>query len=122
MSPDTNDQFETEIRRGRLDTLSIFEISESELNQLGGGSPNSIYLNFAILTFTFGISFLVTLLTTVIESDRLFYIFVIMTIIGLGSSVILFILWKKNYVAVSELVKTIRDRIPPQGESESVDE
>ena len=122
MCPNENNQFETEIRRGRLDTLSIYEISESELNTLGGGSPNSIYLNFAILTLTFGVSFLIAILTTVIESDRLFYTFVILSIIGMGSSIILFVLWRKTYAPISKLVKTIRERIPPQGEAESMDD
>ena len=37
------------IKRGRYDSLELFEVSESELTIIERGSPSSTYLNFAIL-------------------------------------------------------------------------
>ena len=46
-------EFQPEIRRARFDRLTIYEVSESELEVLARGSPDSIYLNFAVF-FTVG--------------------------------------------------------------------
>jgi hypothetical protein len=113
-------QFLPEIRKGRVKTLAIHEISETELNILAQGSPNSIHLNFAIALFTFAVSFLISLLTTKIEDDRLFIVFVLITIVGFIISVFLFVLWRKEYKSIKRCVDEIRKRLPPEGESKSI--
>lgn len=114
-------QFLPEIRKGRVRTLAIHEVSETELNVLAQGSPNSIHLNFAISLFTLAVSFLISLLTTKIEDDRLFIVFVLITIVGFIISVFLFVLWKKEYKSIRRCVDDIRKRLPPEGESKSID-
>ena len=37
-----------QIKRGRVDSLSLYEITDNELDILTAGSPSSLYLNFAI--------------------------------------------------------------------------
>ncbi|NCQ16908.1 MAG: hypothetical protein COZ80_06560 [Ignavibacteria bacterium CG_4_8_14_3_um_filter_37_9] len=113
-------QFLPEIRKGRVKTLTIHEVSETELNVLAQGSPNSIHLNFSIGLFTLASSFLISLLTTNIESDRVFMIFVTVVTIGFISSIILFFLWIKDYKSIKKVVEEIRKRLPPEGESKSI--
>ncbi|MCL5027704.1 MAG: hypothetical protein M1480_01655 [Bacteroidetes bacterium] len=113
-------QFLPEIRKGRVKTLTIHEISETELNILAQGSPNTIYLNFAIGLFTLAASFLISILTTKIESDRVYMTFEVIAIIGFISSIFLFILWKKDYKSNKKVVEEIRKRLPPEGESKSL--
>ena len=100
------------IIRGSLDSLSLFEITDYELEIFEKGSPSSTYLNFAIFFFSVGASFLVSLLTVKIESIPLFCIFVIITVIGIGSSIVLFQLWRTSKSSVKELCKKIRARAP----------
>ena len=70
------------IHRARIDVLRIYEISESELEFLERGSPQSIYLNFAIFLLSIALSFFIALVTTEIPSDRLFNVFVIVAALG----------------------------------------
>ncbi len=113
-------QFLPEIRKGRVKTLTIHEVSDTELNVLAQGSPTSIHLNFAIGLFTLASSFLITLLTTKIETDRLFMIFLAIAAIGFISSIFLFFLWKKDFKSIKTVVEEIRKRLPPEGESKSI--
>lgn len=109
--------FFPEIRRGRFDKLTIYEISDSELEILERGSPGSIYLNFAIFLLSLAISFTVTLLITKIESNRTYTLFVVVTVAGYIIGTLLLLLWWKNYRSVSKVADTIRRRLPPEGEA-----
>ena len=77
MTPRPRDQFDPAIHRVRLDRLTIFEITEAELEALELGSPDSIYLNLGIAATSFSTSFLVALLTTTINDVKTFCVFVI---------------------------------------------
>ncbi len=108
-------EFLPEIRRGRLGQLTIYEISESELETLIQGSPNSIYLVFAVFLLSVFVSFLIALLTTTISSNRTFIVFTVITTVSAIGGIILFSLWFKNRKSISDLVQTIRGRLPPEG-------
>jgi Na+/melibiose symporter-like transporter len=103
------------IRRARIDRLNIYEISEAELQVLEHGSPESLFLNFAIFLLSSASSLLVTLLTTKIESERLFYVFVIVTVIGFIAGLVLMFLWRRNRQSTSLVFAEIRRRMPPEG-------
>lgn len=103
------------IRRGRVERLTIYEVSEFELDTLERGSPDSIFLNIAIALLSSAISLLVTLLTTTIESMRTFVVFVVCVVVGFVIGVILLILWWRSHSSVSDYIKTIRNRVPPEG-------
>ena len=111
--------FLPEIRRGRFDKLTIYEISDTELELLERGSPDSTFLNFAIFLLSSAISFTVALFTTTITSERTFIIFVVITIIGYLGAFLLFLLWRKSHKSVSKTVETIKKRLPPEGVAES---
>ena len=101
------------IRRGRVDSLTLFEITDYELDVLSRGSPSSIFINFAIFFLSTAISFLIALLTVTITSDRVFQVFVIIVVLGFISGGVLFCLWLRNRKAMSAIIKRIRQRIPP---------
>ena len=103
------------IRRARLDKLSIFEVSESELETLERGSPDSLFLNLAIFVLSVAISFSTALGTTTITSDRVFNVFVIVTVIGYIAGVTFGLLWWRSHKSVKSVAKKIRNRLPPEG-------
>ena len=99
------------VRRGRVDSLSLYEITDHELDILEKGSPNSVYLNFGILSLTIGLSFLSSLLSVEIESNRVFFVFVILTTVGTLFGIILLVIWYRMRSAVSDVVQKIKNRI-----------
>jgi len=104
------------IRRARLGTLTIYEISEVELEVIERGSPESIFLNFAIFLLSAAISFSVALATTSILSNRTFLVFVVITVIGYLAGFLLLIIWWLSRRLTTSITRTIRERLPPEGE------
>lgn len=110
------DEHLPEIRRVRIGTLTIFEISESELETLGRGSPDSVYLTFGVFLLSVAISLSVVLATTTITSNRGFQVFVIATIIGYLGGLILLTVWWHNHRSTKAIIHAIRSRLLPEGE------
>ncbi len=113
---------DVKIRRGRVGSVCLYEVTESELEELERGSPSEIYLNFALLCLSTGLSFLVTVLTTKIESDRLFSVFVAVTLVSLLSSLILFFIWFRIRKPIKSLISRIKNRVPPDIEESEEEE
>ena len=110
------------IRRAKVDSLDLYEITEDELMALEHGSPESLYLNFSIFLISIAMSFLISLLTTKIESNRLYDIFVIITVIGFVIGTILFILWLREYLSSSSISQKIRKRMKDEITNEHLKE
>lgn len=111
----TTTAFDPAIRRGRIEQLTIYEISEAELEKLEEGSPASLFLNFAIALLSMAVSMLVALFTTKIESLHVFVIFVVVTVVGLVVGLVLLALWHRQHVSQTKLAELIRRRAPPEG-------
>lgn len=104
------------IRRGRLETLTIYEVSEAELETIERGTPESVFLNFAIFLLSVAISFSVTLATVTIASDRTFQVFVIVTLVCYLGGLILLAIWGRSYRSIRRTTQTIRERLLAEGE------
>jgi hypothetical protein len=100
-----------EIRRGSYKELTLYDVEESELELLAQGSPDSLYLNFAIFLLSSAVAFLTSLLTAVL-SDRIFTVFVIITCVGFIVGILLLVIWLRKRRSISVLVQKIRDRLP----------
>lgn len=114
-SAQQSQEFLPEIRRARLGRLTIFEVSESELTLIEKGSPDSIYLNFAIALLTTAISLTVVLVTAALESTVLLLVFVVCTVLGYICGLLLLALWWRTRSSVSECIDAIRRRLTPEG-------
>jgi hypothetical protein len=100
------------VLRGRVDSLTVYEVTDYELSVLEQGSPSSTYFNFAIALLSVFASFLITLLTTDIKSQRTFDSFLITTIIGFLAGAMLMVLWYRSKSSVSDVLNSIHQRIP----------
>jgi NADH:ubiquinone oxidoreductase subunit K len=107
-----NLEHQIKIVRGRVDSVAVYEVTESELSILENGPPSSIYLNFSIFLLSVAVSFLITLLTTKIESDRVFTIFVVVTAIGFIAGLLLLLIWYRSHRSLADIIQTIKKRIP----------
>jgi len=66
--PNENEQSTgVKINRGKLGSISLYEVTEDELNILERGSPSSTYLNFSIGLLSIGISFFISIFSTKID-------------------------------------------------------
>lgn len=110
----TQDESQLIIKRARLDSVKIFEVTESELEIIAKGSPNSIYLNFAIFLLSIAASSLITLLSVKIESITVLCIFIITCALGFLLGGLLLILWYRNRNDFTKIITKIRDRLKRQ--------
>lgn len=119
------------VKRAKLDSLKIYEITEKELDILEKGSGDSLFLNFAISLFSIFISFLIVLLTVDFfynDKDDLiikFIIFVCLTGITFIGSIICFIAWYRNKgdfkVAIQDIKKRMDVEILETNDEESIE-
>jgi hypothetical protein len=110
-----NEALEPAIRRGRIEALTIYEVSESELEALERGTPATLFLNFSVFLLSVGLSFLISLVTTTIISVRMFTAFVVVTAVSLVVGSVLLALWYRGHVSLTEIGRRIRRRVPPEG-------
>jgi hypothetical protein len=100
------------IKRGKVDSLSLYEITDYELGILERGTPAGLFFNFAVFLLSSAISFLTALLTTEIKSSRTYTLFLLITIVGFVVGAILLALWYKQRQSTSDLISQIKSRIP----------
>lgn len=103
-----------EIKRVKIGSLTIYEISENELESLEKGSPGSILLNFAIFLLSLSIAFIVAVLTTDKKSDLTFIIFIVLIVVFSLFGILLLLIWNKNRKSVKSIGDTIREREPDE--------
>ena len=101
---------EPQIRRGRVDSLTLYEITDYELDVLERGSPSSIELNFAVALLSIGVSLLVTLLTTN-PSKVVLLGFLVTSVSGFVFGFYFLLRWYRTHNDVADVVAKIRARI-----------
>jgi len=102
-----------------LGTLTVYHITEQELDQLEKGTPESTYFGFAVFLLSAGISFLISLATTEIKSVWLFNIFLVVSLVGLVAGVLLLVIWIRFQRSTAGITKSIRSRKPPEGQKQT---
>ena len=103
---------EVKIVYGRLGSLTIYEITENELNLFETGSPNLSSLNWAIFFLTLAVSFLIALNITKIESQTIKIVFLSIMISGFGLGAFFLINWYQTSKSIKKVVKEIKERAP----------
>lgn len=116
LTVDMSEQQMPEIRRVGIGHLTIYEISESELEMIERGTPDSLSLTISVFLFSTAVSFSVSLATTTIDSDRTFQVFIIITVLGYILGLILLIIWLFNRKSTKSILKGIRCRSIPEGD------
>jgi hypothetical protein len=111
-------QLDPAIHRVRLDKLTIFEITEAELEALERGSPESLFLNLGIAALSVACCFVIALLTTRIEDTRAFCVFVIVCVAGFMAGITFALLWWQSRRSLKNVARDIRSRMPPEGVQE----
>jgi hypothetical protein len=100
------------VKRGKVDSITLYEVTSDELDVLGSGSPSDLQLNFGISLLSSASSFLVSLLTTDVKSDRLFTVLTVVTTIGAIVGCVLLGLWWRTRKAGQKIIEQIKSRTP----------
>lgn len=102
---------EIKIRRGKVDSLDVYEVTKDELELLRQGSPNSIFLNFSIALFSIFISTGLTLFTLEITSTKIFAVYICTLMISFVGGLITLILWYRGENNFNICLKKIENRM-----------
>ncbi len=125
--PDTNqNEAHIRVRRAEVDSICLYEVTEDELEGLEKGSPSSLYLNFSLFLLSAAISFTTALFFTEVSSQKVYIVFVIITVVGFVLGILLLIAWYRDYRSSTSIGKRIRDRLKaetytPKSDGDSID-
>jgi hypothetical protein len=99
------------VRVAPLGELTAYTVYEHELDIIAAGSPATLSFNFAVALISIGASFVLTLTTTKIDSDRLFIVYLNLCIICLLAGIVMFAYWFRTRTSVVVMVAQIKERL-----------
>ncbi len=109
-STDPTHQFST-VRVAPLGELKAYTLHEHELDLIAAGSSATLAFNVAIALISSGISFVLTLTTTTIESNRLFYSYLIVCFNCFLVGFFMLGKWVMSRTSVDLMVREIKSRL-----------
>lgn len=114
LAPGTSGESQLRIRRGRVESVDLYEIKDTELELLERGSPADLQLNFSIFLLSLAFSGVCALATATFKSPRVETAFMVVTVCGFLIGLYLLVAWWRNRTSLKEACKRIRQRIPPE--------
>jgi len=108
----TEGSIQVKLIRGAIDSLSLYEITDYELGILENGVANSRPLEFSVIILL--ASLILAGFFSILKFGLVFIALIVITIIGIGSSVLSLIFWKRNCSRAKLLCAKIRNRIPAE--------
>lgn len=111
MEKNTNIDDTVLVRRGRVDSVNLYEVKENELEVLENGEETVIQLNFAIFLLSIAFSGVLTLCSATFKSNLLENTFLFSTIIGTVLGLYLLIMWWRGRKSIKKVIAIIKKRI-----------
>jgi len=105
------------VKRGKFDSLTLYEVTEQELTIIENGSTNSLFLNFAIFLISTSISFFVSIFTVDWFPEKQephlvqFIVFLIIAILTLLIGILCTVLWIKSHDTFKDTIEIIKKRL-----------
>lgn len=110
-TPHDIDEKPLRIRRGRVESVDLYEIKDSELELFRKGSPADLQLNFAIFLLSIAFSAIATLYTATFSNGNVHTTFIVVAVIGVLFGIYLLISWAMNRTSLTTTCNLIRERI-----------
>jgi hypothetical protein len=110
---DVDDSKPLVVRRGRVESVDLYEIKDSELDLLEHGGPADLQLNFAVFLFSIAFSAICALATATFANKTVESAFLVVSVIGVLLGAYLIISWLRVRSSTKEVCARIRKRIPP---------
>src|SRR4051812_43175946 len=92
----TEDNKPLRIRRGRVESVDLYEIKDSELELFRHGSPSDLQLNFAIFLLSLAFSAIASLATATFSNANVHTTFIVVAVIGILLGAYLLIAWGRS--------------------------
>lgn len=101
----------TTVRKCLVDEVVIYEVKESELDELERGSQSDLYLEFAIACISIFVSFLIAIITVTFPKDSIIEIvFICVDIIMAIAGSLFCFLWYRQRKDRFKVILAIRQR------------
>ena len=113
VNEDIKEETPIRVRRGRVESVDLYEIKDSELDLLEEGSPADLQLNFAIFLFSCALSTLGSLITSTFPDSTTKTTYIVITVVGFVIGSYLALSWYRNRTSLKSICQRIRERIPP---------
>lgn len=120
LAPRSNTETQLRIRRGRVESVDLYEIKDTELELLERGSPADLQLNFSVFLLSIAFSGICALSTATFSNSKVETAFVVVTVCSLLIGIYLALSWWRNRTSLKQACKRIRERIPPDVSAVSV--
>lgn len=111
---DVKDEKALRVRRGRVESVDLYEIKDSELDLLEKGSPADLQFNFAIFLVSTAFTSFASLLTSNFPNETIKTVFIVITVVGFIIGAYLLVAWYRSHTSLKSICKQIRGRIPPE--------
>jgi hypothetical protein len=102
------------VRRGRVDSVDLYEIKDTELDVLEKGSPADLQLNFAIFLLSQAFAAACALATATFSDAIVRTTFIVVLVVGVLLGGYLLLSWYRNRTSLKSICERIRSRIPPE--------
>lgn len=102
------------VNRGCVDSITIYEVTESELCELEAGSPTGYLFDAFIACISAFISIFSTLMVSKVESDRVFCVLVVLIVGTFFGGVVSLLVWLACRKKRKTISMKIRARIQLQ--------
>ncbi len=102
------------VRRGRVVSVDLYEIKDSELEILEKGSPADLQLNFAIFLLSSVFTAIVALCTATFTNENVKIAFIGVAVVGSMFGLYLMLSWWKGRGSSKAVCKAIRQRMQPE--------
>ena len=117
-----DDSTAVRVRRGRVESVDLYEIKDTELDTLEKGTPADLQLNFAVFLLSIAFSAIAALATATFSNKTIETLFLLVAVVGVLLGIYLMVSWSRTRSEVRELCKRIRQRIPPDIAASAEDE
>lgn len=102
------------VRRGRVESVDLYEIKDTELDHFENGSPGDLQLNFAIFLLSTAFAAICSLSTATFVNKTIETIFLLVAVVGIIFGAYLIVSWWRSRTPTKALCKKIRERIPAE--------
>ena len=99
------------VRRGRVESVDLYEIKDTELELFEKGSPADLQLNFSIFLLSTAFSSIVALFTATFANSTVHIVFVVVAVVGVLIGGYLLIAWSRNRTSARAACAIVRRRI-----------
>ncbi|WP_139042455.1 hypothetical protein [Stenotrophomonas geniculata] len=110
-NPSASDGDSVVIRRGRVESVDLYEIKDSELDQLEIGTQGGLHSTSATFLLSCALACGSSLASAEFHSKRVETVFMLMTIVGVLGGFYQGYLWWRSRGAIKKLCEKIRNRI-----------